>query len=132
MKSIKGNISLGLLLIRLAVGGVFIAHGLAKVLSLDMTVGFFATLGLPAILAYIVTAIELLGGIAILLGLWTEIAGVLVALVMVGAIYTVKGKMGFLGGYELDLTLLLAALALAVSGPGRYTVKRAFKKEMPM
>lgn len=128
MHQIKGNISLGLLLIRLAVGGVFIAHGLQKVLDLDMTVGFFTTVGLPAFLAYVVTAIELLGGIAVLLGLWTEIAGILIALVMVGAIYTVKGKMGFLGGYELDLTLMLAALALAVSGPGRYTVKRLLSK----
>ena len=128
MHQIKGNISLGLLLIRLAVGGVFIAHGLQKVLNLDMTVGFFTTLGLPAFLAYVVTAIELLGGIAVLLGLWTEIAGILIALVMVGAIYTVKGKAGFFGGYELDLTLMLAALALAVSGPGRYTVKRLLSK----
>lgn len=123
---------MGLLLIRLAVGGVFLAHGVAKVLSLDMTVSFFMTIGLPAILAYVVTAIELLGGLAILLGVGTQIAGILVALVMVGAIFTVKGKMGFLGGYELDLTLLLAALSLAVAGPGRYTMKGAFKKEMPM
>lgn len=128
MQNIKGNTGLALLLIRVAVGGVFLAHGLQKVLNLDMTIGFFTSLGLPAFVAYLVTAVETLGGLAVLLGVGVQTASLLLALVMVGAIYTVKGKMGFLGGYEFDLTLLLSALALSIAGPGRYTIKRLFNK----
>lgn len=128
MQNIKGNTGLALLLIRLAVGGVFLAHGVAKLLSLDMTISFFGSLGLPAFMAYLIAAVETLGGLAVLLGVGVQTASLLLALVMVGAIYTVKGKMGFLGGYEFDLTLLLAALSLSISGPGRYTIKRLFNK----
>lgn len=128
MQNIKGNTGLALLLIRLAVGGVFLAHGVAKLLSLDMTISFFTSLGLPAFMAYLIAAVETLGGLAVLLGVGVQTASLLLALVMVGAIYTVKGKMGFLGGYEFELTLLLAALSLSISGPGRYTIKRLLNK----
>lgn len=68
-------------------------------------------------------AIELLGGFAMILGLWTKWAGVLIAAVMVGAIILVTGKMGF-SGYQINLALLSASLGVAFAGPGTYTIHR--------
>jgi putative oxidoreductase len=117
------NHDLGLLLIRIALGVTFIVHGWAKVANLSGTAGFFESIGLAAALAYIVAAIEFLGGIAVLLGVGIRTAGFLIALVMVGAIATVKADAGFMGGYELDFTLLLVALGLVFTGAGKYSAR---------
>lgn len=122
------NPDLGLLLIRLGLGIIFIAHGWQKFGAMDGTIAFFGSLGLPAVVAYLISTIELLGGIALVLGIYTQWAGLLIALLMVGAIYLVKFKMGLIGGYELDLGLLIAALNIFFTGPGKYTVQSWMKK----
>lgn len=114
----------GMLLIRLGLGLVFVAHGWGKFNDLSGTVGFFSGVGLPAVIAYLVSAVELLGGMAMIAGVWTKWAGWLLAIVMAAAIILVKGKMGFVGGYELDLSLLFMALGVAFAGPGTYTIHR--------
>ncbi len=114
----------GLFLIRFGLGLVFVVHGWQKLSDIGMIVGFFNGLGLPAIVAYVVAVIELLGGLAMICGVWTKCAGWLLAIVMAGAIILVKGKMGFIGGYELDLLLFLTALGIAFTGPGTGTVHR--------
>lgn len=114
----------GMFLIRLGLGLVFVIHGWDKLDDMTRTVGFFSGLGLPAAVAYLVAAVELLGGLAIILGVWTKWAGWLLAIVMAAAIILVKGKMGFIGGYELDLPLLLTALGIAFAGPGTVTVHK--------
>lgn len=114
----------GMLIIRLGLGLVFVAHGWGKFGDLVGTVGFFSGLGLPAAVAYLVAGVELLGGLAMILGVWTKWAGWLLAIVMAAAIILVKGKMGFVGGYELDLSLLFMALGITFVGPGKYTVHR--------
>jgi putative oxidoreductase len=113
---------LGMLILRVVVGAVFIAHGWAKLQGMEGTIGFFDTLGLASFFAYLVTWTEILAGLAMLLGIYTRIAGYLLAIVMVFAILLAKFQMGFLGGYELELTLLAASLALALSGAGPYSV----------
>ena len=120
--------SIGLLLIRLGLASVFIAHGYAKFADMGMTVGFFGSLGLPAVLAYAVAAGELGGGLAMLLGLFTKWAGYLLTLIMLAAIFLVKFKAGFLGGYEFDAMLLFAALGVAFTGPGMYSLDKKMKK----
>lgn len=117
------NADLGMLLIRLGLAAVFIVHGWMKLGAMDATIGFFATLGLPAALAWAVALIEFVGGIAMLLGVYTCVAGGLLAAVMLGAIIVVKGTMGFAGGYEFDVMLMLAALGVAFAGPGKYAVR---------
>lgn len=114
------NADVGLLLIRLGLAAVFIVHGWMKLSNMDATVGFFATLGLSAAIAWIVTLFEFVGGVMMLLGTYVCVAGAMLALVMIGAIATVKGGMGFVGGYEFDAMLLLAAVGVALAGPGKY------------
>ena len=126
MKSHR-NIDIALLLIRVGLGAVFVIHGWEKVTNMEGTIGFFASLGLSSIWAYVVAYIELIGGLAVLLGSFTGWAAMLLAAVMVGAIGMVKLEQGFLGGYEFDLVLFLSAVAVALAGPGKYTVKRLIK-----
>jgi uncharacterized membrane protein YphA (DoxX/SURF4 family) len=83
------NYDWALLVLRVVVGIVFIAHGWDKWQNLSGTTGFFASVGLPVFLVYVVALIELLGGLAILLGVKTRLAGYLLAVVMAGAILSV-------------------------------------------
>lgn len=132
------SINTALLLIRIALAIVFISAGSGKLVNLSQTVGFFGSAGLPAPLAYLVTAIEFFGGIFMLLGIFTTLSGIGIAAVMVGAIFTVHLKQvlgaGFtiqalIGAIQLPLTLLLSALSVAIAGPGSYTVTTLFRKK---
>lgn len=129
MMSKLHNVDLGLLLVRIGLAIVFVAHGWAKIGDMSGTISFFGSvLHLSPLWAYVVAYAELLGGVAMLLGVFTQWAGLLLAITMVVAIYLVKLSKGFLGGYEFDLMLFLGALAIVLAGAGRYTVMSLFKK----
>jgi putative oxidoreductase len=119
--------SLGLLILRLVVGLVFVTHGADKlfVRGLPNVVGFLEEVGItpPELWAIVLTVSELAGGIGLMLGLLTRIAAFLTTATMVVAIGTVLWAKGFfLPGYEFALTLLGASIALALTGPGDYAV----------
>lgn len=116
-----GNVNLGLLLSRLGLSAIFIVSGYSKLMDIAGTTAFFAKIGLAPFFVYLVIAVELLGGIAMLLGIGVRIVGLLMAVNMFFAIYLVKFASGF-GGYRLDLLLLLVALGIAFSGPGKYSI----------
>jgi putative oxidoreductase len=123
---------IGLLAVRIALGVVFIAHGVDKLGDLQGTEQFFASLDIPAagLMAPLVTFTEILGGGALILGVLTPLAGTALAIDMLVAFATVHASKGFFasdGGYELVMLLGLAALALVVSGPGRLSVDAALK-----
>ncbi len=121
----------GLLFLRLALAAVFIAHGWSKWSNITATAGFFVILGLPAFMAYVVATAELLSGLAMLAGVWTEFAGPALAAVMVGAIWLVKLPKGLMAA-EYEFTLLMAALAVALLGSGNYSVRNWMKKGQPV
>jgi uncharacterized membrane protein YphA (DoxX/SURF4 family) len=73
-------------------------------------------------MAYVVAIIELIGGIAIIAGFGTRIVSALFAVIMVVATLMVKLPDGFLGGYELDIVLLVVSLHLALNGSALYSV----------
>ncbi|MBS7809214.1 DoxX family protein [Variovorax sp. PCZ-1] len=118
------------LLLRLTLGIVLIAHGLLKVLVFTMpgTVGFFTSIGFPGWLAYGVTGVELIGGLALVLG-WQSRAVALLSLpVLLGASYVHAGN-GWLftnknGGWEYPMVLVLLAIAVALLGNGAASVQR--------
>lgn len=120
------------LILRVIAGLTFLVHGMAKFqMGLDHVGGMFGSMGLPAFLAYVVTLLETVGGLALLFGFGTRLFSGLLGLVMVGAIFTVKLGRGFTGnaagsGYELDLVLLAMLAALVVSGSSLYSVDRVF------
>jgi len=112
----------GMLLLRVVLGIVFILHGFDKLQNLEGVVDFFSSLGLAPFFAYLVAYTEFLGGIALLLGVFSRYAAYALSTIMVVAIFLVKMKAGFLGGYELDLVLLVSLLATAWSGSGKYSL----------
>jgi putative oxidoreductase len=125
---------LGLLALRLIIGLVFIMHGGQKlfVKGLPAVAGFLGGLGMqpPAFWAALLTFSELAGGIALIVGVLTRFAALTLGVTMVVAIATVLVSKGFfLPGYEFALTLLVATVALILTGPGRYAVDRALKLE---
>jgi uncharacterized membrane protein YphA (DoxX/SURF4 family) len=120
----KNSTDTALLLVRVGLALVFLAHGSDKFSSMADTIGFFGQLGLSPFWAYLIATVEVLGGIAMLLGIFTGWAGVALAATMVGSIGLYKLSHGFIGGYEFDLMLFLSAIAISLSGPGAYTVKR--------
>ena len=90
---------------------------------MDDTIAFFGTLGLAPFFAYLVAAVELIGGALLLIGAFTCIAGISLAAVMVVAVILVKAKMGFVAS-EPDILLFASALGIALAGGGRYSVMR--------
>jgi putative oxidoreductase len=121
------------LVLRVGIGAVMAVHGLQKLTGgpAGFAEGMLAGLGVPAplVFAWIVTLIELVGGIALILGVVTRLAALLIAGVLVGAIALVKVNVGFVVmgaiGAELDVAVLVGALALVLLGPGRLSVDHA-------
>lgn len=123
LKSPHDNASIGLLLIRIALGVIFISHGWMKFQGMEKVIGFFGTLGLAPAFAYLVAGTEFLGGLALLFGVLTRPAGAILAFDMLMAIAMVKIKANFIGGFEFEFLLLFASLALAYLGAGRFSVE---------
>ena len=126
--------SYGLLLLRVVVGGTMFSHGAQKLLGwfggpgLRGTAGFFESLGwrMPLALAFLAGLAET-SGLAFALGLLTPLAALGIAVVMVNAILVVHWRNGFFngnGGIEFPLALASVAVALAATGPGRFSIDR--------
>lgn len=117
-----------LLLLRLAVGVVLLAHGAQKlfVYGLEGVSGSFAQMGVPlaGVLAPVVSFVELLGGAALVLGLLTRWAALALAIDMLVAMLVVHLPNGFFlpSGIEFTLVLAAATLALAITGAGAYSL----------
>jgi putative oxidoreductase len=115
-------------LLRVVLGVTFLIHGAAKFQGgIENTVGFFESLGLPGFTAYVVALIELVGGLAMVLGVGTRIISVLFAIVLAVAIVKVKLAGGFLGngqmaGYELDFALLAVSIFLAITNKSLFAL----------
>jgi putative oxidoreductase len=113
----------GMFLIRLAVAVVFLYHGVSKLTNLEGTITFFGTLGLGPIFVYLVSIVEILGGLMMLVGFSTQIAGLLLAIVMISALALVKLP-GAFGKWEIDLVMLLLSLGLAFADNGKYAIEK--------
>ncbi len=119
--------------IRVIIGIVFIMHGLPKFENTQGTQGFFGTIGLPPDLALPIAFLEVIGGIALLLGIFTRIASILFIIEMIFVVLMIKETHGLTGqgGYELELLLMAIAISLLLSGPGRISIERdILKREM--
>jgi putative oxidoreductase len=117
-----------LAILRVVVGLVFLAHGGQKLFVYGFAgVGAgFAQMGIPManVMGPFIALVEFFGGAAILFGLLTRLAGLGLALNMLGAIALVHGKNGFFmpTGIEYALTLLGASATLALTGAGRFSL----------
>lgn len=120
------NQDLALLVARVTIAIVFIAHGYMKlfVMGHEGVTGFFTSLGipLPGVNAWFVSVLEFAGGIALALGLFTQPIALLLAGDMAVAIALALLPKGLVGGYEFELTLGAVALAIGLAGAGRYSL----------
>ena len=114
--------------LRATIGAIFIVHGSGK--FGPGFVGFLTGLGLPAELQFPIALAETIGGILLIVGVLTRISASVLSIVMLGAIFHVKGASNFSGdgAYEYDLLLLAACLVIIVAGPGRISIAHAVKK----
>lgn len=127
----------GIAILRVTVGGVFVAHGAQKlfVYGIPGVAGLMGQLGIPfpTLSALAVIAAELLGGLALVAGLFTRWAALPIAFSMVVAAATVHLKNGFFlpDGAEYVLTLLLASAALVLTGGGALSIDRLLARRRP-
>lgn len=120
--------SLGLTALRIVLGVVFIAHGAQKLSQgMPSVVQGFSGMGVPLadVAAPVVVGLELVGGAFLVLGGATRVVGVLLAVSMVVAGLLAHASSGFFaqeGGFEYVLVLAVASLAVALTGPGRFSL----------
>ena len=119
------------LVVRVIVGVIMAAHGLQKFLAGPANFGgFLAQLGVPAptLMGYVVTLVELGGGILLIIGLFSRLAALLLTIDLLVAILLVKVNVGFLSpqgggaGAELDLALIAGFLVILLAGAGRISL----------
>jgi len=123
----ESAVSAGLLALRTIIGIVFVAHGSQKlfVYGIDGVTAGFSQMGIPApaVAATFVAFGELLGGVALLSGLFTRFAAAGLAVIMLGAMAFAHLPNGFFApdGVEFTLSLFGAAIVLALTGPGQWS-----------
>ena len=116
-----------MVLLRLVLGAIFLAHGIPKLNFISGFGGMLANMGVPAapVAAVLIIGAEIIGGVALILGLGTRVVALILALEMVVTTFVIKWPMlGFVAppnqgaGAELDLLMLVALLALVACGAG--------------
>src|SRR5262245_54942094 len=137
MNFLKKLEPLTLLLLRLGLALVFMYHGYPKLFGEnERIIESFQAIGLPSYVVYLTGGIEFFGGIALMLGILTPIAGLLLLLDMAAAMWKYNFNEGIYAvrEYELPLTLGLASLAIAATGGGPFSFDRLIfsrKRESP-
>ncbi len=128
----QGRMALGFAVLRVVLGIVFLVHGAQKVFVFGHpgVTGMLTKFGIPApgVASIVVMAVEFLGGLALILGLFTRLAAALLAIDMLVALLVVHLKNGFFVpmGVEFVLTLLGGLLALVLAGSGALSLDNRF------
>ncbi|CAD6515424.1 DoxX family protein [metagenome] len=114
--------------IRAAIGVVFIVQGSGK-----FNPGFtnmLGNMGIPVEMQIPIALAEVVGGILLIVGVLSRISASLLAIIMLGAIFVVKGASNLTGngGYAIDLLILAGVLMVITAGPGRISIAHIVKK----
>lgn len=115
------NRSLGLLLIRFAAGIVFFMHGWQKVNNLPGVEDMFMHLGFGGPVGIFIGWLEVIGGIALILGVLTRVFGVIFGIEMLVAIFATGGFNSY-SQHELEIFLMLVSFGIALAGSGAYSL----------
>jgi len=117
-------------LMRITLGSILLAHGALKILvfTVPSSVGFFGSLGLPATVAYLTIFGEIIGGSALLLGIYPRLVALLSLPILIGATWVHAGN-GWLfsnegGAWEFPGLLIVLAIVVAIQGAGSFAIKR--------
>jgi putative oxidoreductase len=133
----QSQADLAAFILRVSLGVMFLAHGLVLkvfVFTLPGTAQFFASLGLPGWSAYVVTALEIIGGVMLILGVQVRLVSLALLPVLLGAlwvhagngwVFTAKG-----GGWEYPAYLIVLSVVQALVGEGAFALSRS--KPLPI
>lgn len=120
----------GATLLRVSLGGLFLAHAGLKyfVFTPGGTAQFFESVGLPGPLAYVILTAEVIGGIALVLGVYTRLVALALVPILLGAIMSVHASAGFFftnenGGWEFPAFWALALIVQALIGDGVFALR---------
>ena len=118
----------GLLVLRVVLGVILVVHGWPKLRGLKQTAVAFGGMGFkPGMFwATIIMLLEFFGGLLLILGFFTQVVAFFVAIEFVVILLKVKRKAPLVGGFELDLLIFAAALALLTLGAGRISLDSVF------
>ncbi len=123
------NIELSILILRVSLGVMFVAHGLLKfvVFTLPGTASFFSQVGFPGWMAYPVAWFELLGGVLLIAGVYSRYVAMVGIPILLGALFTHWAN-GWVfsntnGGWEYPLFLIVVSVVVALLGDGAYSAR---------
>ncbi len=115
--------------IRASIGAIFIVHSIKK---FDPSwQEWLINIGIPPEMQLPIALAEFLGGIFLIVGIFTRISGAIFSIILLGAIFHIRWENGFFvsqGGWEWDLIMLAAVLSIIVVGPGRLSIISRIKK----
>ena len=112
-----------------SIGAIFIVHSLKKFEPSWQE--WLISIGIPPEMQLPIALAEFIGGIFLVVGVLTRITASVFAVILLGAIFHIRWENGFFvsqGGWEWDLVMLAAVLAIIVAGPGRISISHAVKK----
>jgi len=114
--------------LRSAIGVIFIVHGIGK-FNPGFT-NFLSNMGLPPEMQIPIALAELVPGILLIVGVFSRLSASLLSIIMLGAIFHVKGAQSLTGdgGIEIDLILLASSIVIMIAGPGRISLSHIIKK----
>lgn len=125
------NADLAATILRVTMGLMFLAHAHLKVFVFTPagTAGYFASLGFPGPLAYLVIAAEIVGGLALILGFHSRWVSLALVPILLGSIYAPHGAAGFIfsnegGGWEFPAFWAITLIVQALLGDGAFALKR--------
>ncbi|YAF99362.1 MAG: DoxX family protein (plasmid) [Nodularia sp. CChRGM 3473] len=131
-----GTAPYAILLLRVSLGVLFVAHGLLKVMvfTLPGTAQFFTSVGLPGFMAYIVTPAEIIGGLMLIMGIYTRWVSLALFPILLVATVKVHGANGWLftnegGGWEFSAFFGVATIVQFLLGDGAYALGSIWHKQ---
>ncbi len=114
--------------LRSAIGVIFIVHGMSK--FNPGFADFLTKMGIPVEMQIPLALAELIPGILLVFGVLSRLSAALISIIMLGAIFYVKGAQSLIGdgGVEIDLIILASMVVIMIAGPGRISIAHAVKK----
>lgn len=130
----QNAVNLSLLVVRVIVGVIFMAHGAQKLFGAFGGPGLAGVVGMMGPVGYLVAIGEFFGGLGMAVGFLSRFSALANIGIMLGAIAMVHGKNGFFsanGGFEYNLALIGLLAPVLIAGPGAWTVPNLLKLPLP-
>ena len=113
-----------LFLLRLVLAFIFLWHGIPKAFNIEMAMSKFVSMGFPGFLGPIIGWVEVIGGILLLVGMYTKLTSLILGIVIAVAIIFVHLQNGVTAGIERDLMIVVGFIVLAAFGPGKFAKEK--------